>query len=320
SQSSQSGQSGQSPPPNEMGGMWQLHIRHHAGSLEAAVASVRRRNLFISFGILALLGASVALMMLSSRRARRLAEQQMDFVAGISHELRTPLAVIDSAAYNLDKGVVKDPQQIKNYGALIRKETGRLTEMVEQVLEFAGVQSGRQQYDLQPASITRVIDDVLASSRQLLPLLNEGEFQLETSVAPDLPMVLADAQAMARALHNLLNNAMKYSGQSRWVGLRADAPSEKQVRIVISDRGLGIPEEDLPHIFEPFYRGHEARAAQIHGNGLGLSLVKNIIEAHGGQITVKSKTGEGSSFIVILPAVIEADRRAIIGAELPAAN
>jgi signal transduction histidine kinase len=303
-----------------MGGMWQLHIRHHSGSLEAAVTSVRRRNLFISFGILALLGASVALMMLSSRRARRLAEQQMDFVAGISHELRTPLAVIDSAAYNLDKGVIKDPQQIKNYGALIRKETGRLTEMVEQVLEFAGVQSGRQRYDLQPSSITQVIDDVLASSRQLLPLLNEGEFQLETYIAPDLPMVLADAQAIARALHNLLNNAMKYSGQSRWIGLRADAPSEKQVRIVISDRGLGIPQEDLPHIFEPFYRGHEARAAQIHGNGLGLSLVKNIIEAHGGQITVKSKAGEGSSFIIILPAVIEADRRAIIGAELPAAN
>src|SRR5262249_7918466 len=148
---------------------------------------VRRRNLFISFGILALLGASVALMMLSARRARRLAEQQMDFVASISHELRTPLAVIDSAAYNLDKGVVRDPRQIKGYGALIRKETGRLTEMVEQVLEFAGVQSGRRRYDLQPASIGQVIDDVLASSRPLLSLLNEGEFQIEKAVAPDLP-------------------------------------------------------------------------------------------------------------------------------------
>jgi len=305
------------PPMNEASGIWQLHLRHHSGSVEAAVASVRRRNLLISFGILALLGGSVALMLLSSRRARRLAEQQMDFVAGISHELRTPLAVIDSAAYNLDKGVVKDPQQIKSYGALIRKETARLTGMVEQVLEFAGVQSGKQRYDLLPTGINHVIDEVLVSARSLLV---EGDFQIDATVANDLPTVLADPQALARAIHNLLNNAVKYSGESRWIGLRADAPSDKQVRITISDRGIGIPDEDLPHIFEPFYRGREARAAQIHGNGLGLSLVKNIITAHGGQITVKSKAGEGSTFTITLPAVVEAAQAAVLGAQLPTAN
>lgn len=287
----------------EQASLWQIYIRHRAGSLDVALASVRRRNLLISFGILALLSASVALMMLSSRRAHRLAQQQMDFVAGISHELRTPLAVIESAAFNLDKGVVKDPGQIKNYGTLIRKETGRLTEMIEQVLEFAGVQSGRQRYDLLPVSLNGVIDEVLGASQ---PLLAENEFEVETYIAPDLPVVMVDAPAIARAIQNLLHNAMKYSGESRWIGLAAETVSAGKgqfVQITVKDRGLGIPDEELPHIFEPFYRGSEARSAQIRGNGLGLSLVKNIIEAHGGQIDAKSKPGAGSSFIFRLPVM-----------------
>lgn len=287
----------------EQSSLWQMYIRHRAGSLEVAVASVRRRNLVISFGILALLAASVALMMISSRRAHRLAQQQMDFVAGISHELRTPLAVIESAAFNLGKGVVKDPAQIKNYGTLIRKETGRLTEMIEQVLEFAGVQSGRQRYDLLPVSLNGVIEDVLAASH---PLLSEAGFQVETNIAPELPIVMADAPAIARAIQNLLNNAMKYSGESLWIGLAAETISSGNsqfVQITVKDHGLGIPDEELPHVFEPFYRGSEARSAQIRGNGLGLSLVKNIIEAHGGQIQARSKPGAGSSFIFRLPVL-----------------
>jgi signal transduction histidine kinase len=287
-------------------GLWQIHIRHRAGSLEAAVDSVRRRNLLISFGILGLLGASVALLIVSARRARRLAEQQMDFVAGVSHELRTPLAVIESAAYNLDKGVIRAPQQVQNYGALIRKETGRLKEMVEQILELAGVQSGRRQYNLQAVSINQILDDVISSAQ---PLLAEGHFQIECDIASDLPPVMADRAALARAIQNLINNAMKYSGESKWIGLHAKAvesPGGKSVQLTVTDHGIGIPDAELTQIFEPFYRGSAARAAQIHGNGLGLSLIKNIIAAHRGTIDVKSTPGTGSSFIINLPVMAAA--------------
>jgi signal transduction histidine kinase len=287
-------------------GLWQIHIRHRAGSLEAALNSVRRRNLLISFGILGLLGASIALLIISARRARRLAEQQMDFVAGVSHELRTPLAVIESAAYNLDKGVIKAPQQVQNYGALIRKETGRLKEMVEQILELAGVQSGRLQYNLHAVSINRILDDVLSSSQ---PLLAESGFQIESDIAAELPPVMADRTALARAIQNLINNAMKYSGASKWIGLNAQAvesAGRRSVRITVADHGIGIPDEELSQIFEPFYRGSAARAAQIHGNGLGLSLIKNIIAAHQGTIDVKSSPGTGSSFVINLPVMAAA--------------
>lgn len=284
---------------------WELRIRHRAGSLEAAVAQARRRNLLISSGVLLLLISSIGLLMLSLRRAGKLAQQQMDFVAGVSHELRTPLAVIDSAGYNLTRGVIKDPQRVAHYGSLIRKETRRLQEMVEQILEFAGVQSGKQRYELQPTNVNQVINDVLSSSQ---PLLAEGGFQVETNIAPDLPAVMADSSALGRALQNLLNNAMKYGGEQRWLGLTAEtvkSGTTEEVQIKVADRGIGISAEDQRHIFEPFYRGSEVKAAQIHGNGLGLSLVKNIVHAHNGRIRVESTEGQGSTFILTFPAIAE---------------
>lgn len=299
-------------------GIWEVQIRHRAGSLEAAVDSVRRRNLLIGFGVLGLLGASIAMLTVSARRARRLAEQQMDFVAGVSHELRTPLAVIASAAYNLDKGVVKSPQQMQSYGALIRKEAGQLKTMVEQILEFAGVQSGRLHYDLQAISINSLLDEVISSTQ---PLLAEGDFQIECEIAADLPPVEGDRAALARAIQNLIGNAMKYSGESKWIGLTAQLSEKdggRSILITVADRGIGIPDGELAKIFEPFYRGSAARSAQIHGNGLGLSLIRNIITAHRGSIEVKSTEGSGSAFVISLPVLDEPgnNRAATVSGEL----
>ncbi|HEX5080949.1 MAG TPA: HAMP domain-containing sensor histidine kinase, partial [Blastocatellia bacterium] len=173
-------------------GAWRLVVQHHAGSLEAAVASARRRNIAISFGILSLLGVSVGLIMLSSRRAHRLATQQMEFVAGVSHELRTPLAVICSAAENLADGVTRDRDQIKRYGGLIRDEGRRLTGMVEQILEFAGAQSGRKSYELRPTELNRVIEDAITACH-MRPA--EGDFEIEKEIPASLPMVKADSGA-----------------------------------------------------------------------------------------------------------------------------
>jgi signal transduction histidine kinase len=284
-------------------GVWQLTVKHRAGSLEAVVASARRRNLAISFGILLLLGASVGFIVLSSRRAQKLATQQMEFVAGVSHELRTPLAVICSAAENLADGVIDNRDQIKRYGGLIRDEGRRLTGMVEQVLEFAGAQSGRKTYDLRATQLNLVIEDAISACHLQLV---EGGFEIEKDVAANLPMVKADATALGRAIQNLLSNAMKYSGDSRWIGLSAKSAKTangEEVVVEVADRGLGIAPSELERIFEPFYRGKDVTLAQIHGNGLGLGLVKQIVEAHGGRVSVESKLGQGSAFTLHLPAV-----------------
>ncbi|MEN3334032.1 MAG: two-component system, OmpR family, sensor histidine kinase SenX3 [Blastocatellia bacterium] len=292
---------------NRETGRWLVALKHRAGSLDAAVAAARRRNLAVSFGILLLLSVSIAMIVVSTRRAERLARQQMEFVAGVSHEMRTPLAVICAAGENLADGVIEERQQVRRYGSLIESEGRRLSEMIEQALEFAGIQSGRKAYALQPAETARIIESALAACA---PLIEEGGFTIEKRIAAHLPPIAADAAALSRAIQNLLNNALKYSGDNRWVRLTAKPAAGQpatEVQITIEDRGLGIAAADLPHIFEPFYRSDEVASAQIHGSGLGLSLVKHIVEAHGGRIRVESTTGRGSAFTLHLPALMQTD-------------
>ena len=161
-------QNGMPKNPAALEGAWQLVIQHRAGSLEAAVASVRRRNLFISFGILLLLASSVAMIVISTRRAERLAHRQMEFVSSVSHEFRTPLAVICSAGENLADGIIDAPQQVEKYGEVIRQEGRRLTEMVEQVLEFAGARSGRKTYQMSGVEVGQLIEDALLSCQPVI--------------------------------------------------------------------------------------------------------------------------------------------------------
>lgn len=293
---------------SEEDGRWNLLINHQAGSLAAAVSSVRHRNLAISFGILLLLGAGIFMTAIATRRAERLARQQINFVAGVTHELRTPLAVICSAGENLADGIVDTPQKAAQYGRVIYLEGRRLTDMVEQVLEFAGAQSGRPRYEFRPTDVTQFIAGAVAACQAQI---EERDFQLETSIAPDVPPVHGDAAALRRAMQNLISNAIKYDGKNSWALISAQtSPVEKgqqvnEVRITVEDRGLGIGAADIPHIFEPFYRGHEAVAAQIEGSGVGLSLVKQIVEAHGGRISVKSTPSTGSTFTIHLPVAAQ---------------
>ena len=284
---------------------WQLLVRHRWGSLETVVAADRRRNLLLSFGVLLVLAVSMAMIIISTQRARRLAHLQMEFVAGVSHELRTPVAVICSAADNLAEGFVGGKDQVKEYGALIRNEGRRLAGMIEQILHFAAGQAGRATYDLQTVQISDVIADAL-SNVTALPAA-EG-FTIERDIDPDLPAVRADFAALTRCLQNLILNAVKYGGESRWVRVRAERSAADRapgIRISVEDRGMGIEPADRPHIFEPFYRGRTAQAAQIHGAGLGLSLSLDIAQAMGGRLTVTSEPGQGSTFVLDLPVPAE---------------
>ncbi len=294
-----------------LAGRWQLHLAHRAGSLDAAVAQVRRRNLFVSFGILLLLALNVGIIVQLTRRAQRLAARQMEFVAGISHELHTPLAVIRSAADNLADGLIEDRAQVRQYGVAIRREGGRLAEMVEQVLEYAGLNSGRRNYELGVVNVVELVERALSTCQ---PLIEQGGVTVERVLPADLPPVLADPAALQHALQNLISNAVKYGGPARWLRLAATVGPALPVQdvaeagcgsihVTVEDRGPGIAAADLPHLFEPFFRGRAVLASQIPGTGLGLCLVQHIVEAHGGRVTVASEPGQGSRFTLCLPAL-----------------
>ncbi|HEX7084727.1 MAG TPA: ATP-binding protein [Vicinamibacterales bacterium] len=280
---------------------WKLVARHRAGSLEAAVAEARWRNLILSFGILLLMALSVGVLARAARRAQRLARQQIEFVAAVSHELRTPVSVIGAAAENLADGVVTDPARVKTYGTRIQTEVRRLGETVERVLLYAGIEAGRAVGHRAPVDVGAVVRDALAAAA---PALDEAGITVETDLAAGLPPVSADAGALRAVFANLITNAIKYGGTGRWLKVsvsEGSAKGRRDLRIAVADRGLGIGPADLPHIFEPFYRGAEASARQIHGNGLGLSIVRGIVEAHGGRISLQSTPGAGSTFTVHLP-------------------
>ena len=280
---------------------WTLRLQHPAGSIDAAVAAGRRRNLWVNFGMLGILVAGCTLIVLNARRAEQLAARQMEFVAAVSHELRTPVAVMRSAAQNLSAGVVFDADQARRYGALIEAEGRRLTDTVEQVLEFATVSQAPRtaMTTLDPAEIVRHTVD---SHR---PLLESQKFSVDLTIGDDLPHVIGQADALGRAVQNLIGNAVKYAASGRWVGIdvkRAEEAGREEVRIAVSDRGPGVDAQDLAHVFEPFYRGRRAIDDQIQGSGLGLSLVERIVESQGGRVTVQSTAGSGATFTIHLPA------------------
>jgi signal transduction histidine kinase len=228
-----------------------------------------------------------------------LAQLQMDFVAGVSHELRTPLTVINTAAYNLQGAVARNPEQVARYGTLIRQESGRLKELVEQVLSFAGTKAGKVIHKTQPLSVEDVID---ASAEGV-------HCVVEKKIEAELPHVVGDARALQHALQNLLSNAMKYgTAESSWIGVSAGKAvdgGKPIVEIRVADRGPGIPREEQAYIFDPFFRGKRALQDQVHGTGLGLSLVKEIVAAHSGSISVRSEEGKGTEFVIRLPAAAD---------------
>ncbi|HEX6279545.1 MAG TPA: HAMP domain-containing sensor histidine kinase [Pyrinomonadaceae bacterium] len=276
---------------------WQLGVQHQAGSIDAFVTGERYKYLAIGFGIYLLLVGSILAIVFSSMRAKAFAQRQIDFVSSVSHEFRTPLAVIYSAGENLADGVARDGEQVSRYGTLIKGEGKKLSAMVEQILEFAGARSGRKKYNLVAGDVSAAVAKALQDSE---PVLKETGFEVESSLSADLPKASIDREAIETAVRNLIQNAVKYSNGTRWVRV-ATENGNGSIKIVVEDRGIGISDSDIRNIFEPFYRGKEVVDAQIHGNGLGLSLVKEIAESHGGKVSVESESGKGSRFVLSLP-------------------
>lgn len=274
---------------------WKLYIRHRLGSIDAASNSFRRNSMAMSLGILSILGVGIMLIVRNNRKSNDLARQQMEFVAGVSHELRTPLSVIRSASDNMTAGLITDQESAKRYGSLIHSESLRLNDLVEQVLEFSGIQSGQRRYEYATLNVLHLC---LNSLKGLGERLDPSRVRLQV-VVKACPYIMGDSTALVSVIQNLIINAIKYSPNDPIVRLIIEGGStdtKKYAMLHVVDNGQGIAADEIKHIFEPFYRAKGVRDQQIKGNGLGLSIVQSIMKQHDGSISVASKPNEGSTF------------------------
>ncbi len=251
--------------------------------------------------MLVLLAASMAVLTFAGYRAQNFARLQMEFVASVSHELRTPLTAIFSAGENIKDRVVRSESDLVHYGSIVTDQSRLLMSHVDRILLYASMRSGKDRYTLRPLEIPGILDSV---RRNTSALIAEEACVLEIRIEPGLPPVLGDVFAICGCLENLITNAVKYGRDDRRImvsaALQQSEQNRKEVAISVEDHGIGIERSELKSIFEPFYRSPEARAAQIHGTGLGLSLAKHLAEAMGGSLSVKSEIGSGSMFTLHL--------------------
>ena len=295
---------------------WQLVVRHRRGGpLGAFVEGLRRRNLAISFGLLLLLVTSGAAWIIITARVQRLARMEMNFVTAVSHDLRTPIAIIASAADNLTRGVVREGSQLTQYGTAIATQARKLSELVEQVLLFGAVRDASIRYVPRPIDVSEVIETTLAASKELI---EAARVTVERDVDRNLPPAMSDPVGLSQCLQNLITNALKYGGNSRWLGVRAavSADSSREIELSVRDHGIGIGEEELRYIFEPFYRSPAVAATKIDGTGLGLAVTRSVASAMNSRLTVVSALGEGSTFTLHLPCApgsVAKDTRRVSG-------
>ena len=228
-----------------------------------------------------------------------LAKMKTNFVANVSHELRTPLALIRMFAETLEMGRVPSEEKKQHYYKTIMSESARLSQLINNILDFSKIESRKKEYNFKNVQIIPILEQTLELYQ--FRFIQNG-FQVETEYNGPIPDIYVDPEAITQAVVNLLDNAVKYSLDDKYIKVRVEN-SDGLVKISVQDKGIGIPENEQSKIFEKFYRAGSSLVHNTKGNGLGLSLVKHIIDVHGGKIWVKSKPNMGSTFTLVFPAL-----------------
>jgi signal transduction histidine kinase len=232
-------------------------------------------------------------------REMNLARLKSDFVANVSHELRTPLALIRLYAETLELGRLSSKEKYQEYFRIIREESERLTALINNILDFSRIDAGRKEYEFQETNLAELVHSTLDSYRFQI---QQNGFGFEENISPDIPPVRVDREAIARSLLNLVNNALKYSKDQKYIGVSLYRVNGS-VNLEVQDRGIGIAPNEHEKIFEKFYRCGDPLVHNVKGSGLGLSLVRHIARAHGGDVLVESVPDKGSKFTIALPLV-----------------
>ncbi len=258
-----------------------------------------RRNIYISLVVVViaalLFGGVMAIR--STGKELKLARLKSEFVSTVSHEFRTPLTSIRYLADLLQRGRVGEEKRKQQYYETITQEGERLSRLIENILDFSKIEAGVKEYEFAEVDAAEMCRDIVFRFQQQVA---PQEYTIETEISEELPQIYADKEALSRALFNLLDNAVKYSGDSRRISLRA-WPDESNIFIEVEDKGVGIGKEEQQRVFEKFYRSDTIHESSVKGSGIGLTIVDHIVKAHGGEVCLESELGKGTIVRLRLP-------------------
>ena len=271
-----------------------------AGFVQTFLTS-RRGGFFYAFLLIAgILIFGFTLTVRTVSHQLQLARMQSDFVSTVSHEFKSPLTAVRQIAEMLQSDKVSSEQKRRRYYDVLVEQSERLSLLIDRVLDFAKMDSGHHTFDVQPVDVGPFLEALVSAVQQRVS--HEG-FVVRSEIDPSLPMVALDADAIGQAVTNLIDNGIKYSGDSKEIVVHGFAENGHAV-IAVRDFGIGLDPEEKERVFERFYRGGSELTRSVKGTGLGLTLVKQIVEGHGGHVDADSEPGHGSTFYIRLPLEI----------------
>jgi signal transduction histidine kinase len=277
---------------------WRIYLLGDFSKYEQWAQTSFALNMTMSIVLAVVLLSGIVLALRTASREMKLSMMKNDFVSNVSHELRTPLSSIRVFGEFMRRGRVAEQSKIREYGEYIESESRRLTQLINNILDFSRIESGQRVYSFEDADIEEVVTSALTTCA--VRLRSKG-FNIEFSGPEEtLPLMAIDAGAVDRAICNLLDNAAKYSGDDRQILVTLE-PLDSELKISVKDHGIGISKEEQKRIFDRFHRVSTGLVHDVKGSGLGLSIVQHIAQAHGGKVTVQSELGKGSTFSIVLP-------------------